>query len=183
MVVFLTLKYLKSNKQFITLCWGVTKQMSTEAQGPCLLVQLEWVHQQDPVTEAAPDVRNVTEAQFSWQHRREHFSLKFQGLENGIWSQRHDVGKILFNSPVEWVTMYWSHPTIRGTSPFRKRTNQALLWKNIITILAVFGSRTYISCNMSVMLLIYPCLYFYKIVLGFFNIWPCLKKKKRKFFT
>lgn len=35
-------------------------QTSTEAQAPCLPVQLEWLHQQDPVTEAALDVRNVT---------------------------------------------------------------------------------------------------------------------------
>lgn len=35
-------------------------QTSTEAQAPCLPVRLEWLHQQDPVTEAALDVRNVT---------------------------------------------------------------------------------------------------------------------------
>ena len=34
--------------------------MSTEAQWPSLPAQLERLHQQDPVTEAAPCLRNVT---------------------------------------------------------------------------------------------------------------------------
>ena len=34
--------------------------MSTETEWPFLPVQLECLHQQDPVTEAAPCIRNVT---------------------------------------------------------------------------------------------------------------------------